>query len=408
MSARSFSPLQLIVFSCLIEIFSMMTLSTFPSLIPVFQNDWGISNAEAGAISGVFFAGELVAVTILTAITDRTDAKPIFLASLALGAISAFGFMLSSDVWTAGFWRMMQGFALGGTYMPGLKILTDHLPATHRGRGTSLYTATYYLAAGLSFFLALEIEPWLGWQWTFALSGMGPMLAFIMALRMIPSTPPPPNRPHTALFDYRPVLKNRRAVGFSILYGLHNMELIAFSSWLVPFFFYSQSLQLPGSWGVDLNLGSIAALVSIIALPASVIGNEVAQRIGRQVVLVSVMIASAMIAISFGFIGSGPFWLLMIVAFIYSMSIAADSSTMTAGLVHVAEPRYKGTTISLYSIFGFMGAAIGPIIFGLALDISGGESSGTAWVTAFTTIAVLGFMGPLVVWRLIGFEAIED
>ena len=209
MTKRPFTPVQLIVLSCLIEILSMMTLSTFPSLIPVFRGEWGISNAEAGTISGLFFAGELFAVMVLSALTDRMDAKPIFIVGLMLGAISAFGFMLSDDVWTAGFWRLAQGIALGGTYMPGLKILTDHLPPSHRARGTSYYTATYYLAAGLSYFLALESEPIFGWQWAFGLSGLGPFAAMIMAFWIIPATPPLAKRPDTALFDYRPVFRNR-------------------------------------------------------------------------------------------------------------------------------------------------------------------------------------------------------
>lgn len=407
MTTRLLTPVQLIVFSCLIEILSMMSLSTFPSLIPVFQREWGISNTEAGTISGLFFAGELFAVMVLSALTDRMDAKPIFIASLLLGAVSAFGFILSSDVWTAGFWRLAQGIALGGTYMPGLKILTDHLPLSHRARGTSFYTATYYLAAGLSYFLALEAEPILGWEWAFGLSGLGPLFAMIMAFWIIPATPPLAKRPDTALFDYRPVFRNRRALGLSILYGLHNMELIAFSSWLIPFFVYSQSVQPAGSWGVDLNLGSVAAVISIIALPASIIGNEIAQRFGRQVMIIAVMLASSAIAVSFGLLGNGTFLTLVIVAFVFSMSIAADSSAMSAGLVHVAEPRYKGTTISLYSILGFTGGAMGPIIFGAVLDLNGGESNGTAWAIAFASIAVLGLLGPVALWRLVGFKPID-
>ncbi len=407
MSERLFTPVQLIAAACLIEILSMMTLSTFPSLIPVFRTEWGITNTEAGTISGLFFAGELLAVTVLSLLTDRMNAKPIFIVSLALGAVSAFGFMLSNDVWMAGFWRTLQGVALGGTYMPGLKILTDHLPVSHRARGTSFYTATYYLAAGFSYFLALEAEPLVGWEGTFALAGIGPTIAMILAFWVIPSSPPPAEKPDTALFDFRPVLRNKRALGLSILYGLHNMELIAFSSWLIPFFVFSQSVQSAGAWGADLNLGSVAALVSIVALPASIIGNEIAQRIGRQVVIMSVMVGSATVAVGFGALGTGLFFVLVFVAFVYSVFIAADSSTISAGVIHVADPKYKGTTISMYSVFGFTGAAIGPIIFGGALDVFGGETNETAWFIAFSTIAALGLLGPIALWRLVGFKSID-
>lgn len=405
--AGRFSPVQLISLACLIEVLSLLPLSTFPSLIPVFQTEWGITNTEAGTINGLFFAGELVAVTVLSALTDRMDAKPLFLGCLALGVVGAFGFMLSTDVWSAGSWRLLQGLALGGTYMPGLKILTDHLPVSHRARGTSFYTAIYYLAAGLSYWFALEAEPLIGWEWTMGLSGIGPLIAVFLSFWAIPATPPPFDRPDTHLFDYRPVLKNKRALGFSILYGLHNMELIAFASWLVPFLVFSQTMQPAGDWGADLNLGAFAAIISVVALPSSVIGNEIAQRIGRQTVILAVMSASALIAVGFGALGAAPFLALVACAFVYSMSIAADSSTISAGVIHVADPRYKGTTISLYSIIGFTGAALGPVIFGITLDQAGGETSADAWITAFGVIAALGLLGPIALWRLVGFDRID-
>jgi len=254
-----------------IEILRILSLSTFPSLIHVFQNSWHITNTQAGTISGLFFAGELIGVTFLSAITDRINAKPIFIISLLIGFASGVLFALTAhDFATAAFWRFLQGLALGGTYMPGLKILTDHLPVKYRSRGTSFYTATYYLAAGLSYFLTLHLEPIIGWQWTFIISATGPLVAAVLSITGIPSSPPLETRAETHVFDYRPVLKNRRVVGFSILYGLHNMELVAFSSWRVPYLTCNKRSQPPDAFGQGWSLGTIAAFVSILALPDSI------------------------------------------------------------------------------------------------------------------------------------------
>ena len=141
----------------------MAPLSTFPSLIPIFRAAWGISNTEAGWISGVFFAGMLGAVAIGTALTDRVDARRVFASGLAIGGLGALGFAGSATgVWSAGFWRLLQGIGFGATYMPGLKLLTDLLPVRSASRATSFYTATYYLGAGLSYLLAIDLEAALG------------------------------------------------------------------------------------------------------------------------------------------------------------------------------------------------------------------------------------------------------
>jgi MFS family permease len=393
----------LITLACAIEVLSMVPLATFPSLIPVFREVFGISNTEAGWISGVFFAGMLGAVAIGTALTDRIDARRVFLSGLAIGGVGALGFAgTATGAWSAGLWRVLQGIGFGATYMPGLKLLTDLLPVRAASRATAFYTATYYLGAGLSYLAALELEAVVGWRWTFALTAAGPLVGLALALPLIPPPARPERRLETRLLDYRPVLASRRVLGFALIYGLHNLEVFAFSSWLVPFLVFSRSLQEPVAPEFGWGLGAIAALASVVGLPASIAGNEVAERIGRQPVIVGVMIGSATLGVILGSLPGAAFALVVLLTFAYSGAIAADSATTTAGVVEVAPARYKGTTMSLYAIVGFTGALIGPVIFGATLDLAGGDQVARAWLAAFGAIALLMLLGPLIVRQLIG------
>ncbi len=397
-------PAGLIALVCVIEILSMTPLAAFPALIPVFRDAWALSNTGAGWISGIFFAGMLGAVALGTALTDRVDAKLVFASGLAISGLAALGFAGTADgAWSAGFWRVLQGVGFGATYMPGLKLLTDLLPVRSASRATSFYTATYYLGAGLSYFVALEVETALGWRGTFALIAAGPLTGLLLAA-LVPRPPRPERRPETRLLDYRPVLASRRTLGFSLIYGLHNVEVFAFSSWLVPLLVFSRTLEGGPALGSDGSLGAIAALVSVVGLPASIAGNELAQRIGRQRVIIGVMVGSAMVGVALGALAGGEYALVVALAFVYSAAIAADSATTTAGIVEVAPPRYKGTTMSLYAIIGFTGALVGPVIFGAALDLAGGEQTVRAWLAAFGAIALLMLLGPVVVRRLIGMD----
>ena len=340
---------------------------------------------------------------MFTALTDRVDPKRVFVVGLAIGCLGALGFALSAaGAWSAGAWRLMQGIGLGGTYMPGLKLLTDLLPARSASRATSFYTATYFLAAGLSYLVALELEASFGWVWTFALVALGPLLGLPLALLLIPAPPPGAHRLPGPLFDVRPVLASRRALGFALIYALHNLEVFAFSTWLVPLLVFSRSLQEPRALGLSWNLGTIAFLVSLVALPASIAGNEIAQRIGRQRVIIGVMLGSATLGVVLGALPGATYGLVVALTFAYSAAIAADSATTTAGVVEVAPPGYKGTTMSLYAIIGFSGAFAGPVIFGAALDLAGGDQAPEAWLAAFGAISLLVLLGPLVVHRLIG------
>jgi MFS family permease len=401
-------PAGLITLACVIEVLSMTPLATFPSLIPVFRAVFGISNTEAGWISGVFFAGMLGAVAVGTALTDRVDARRVFMSGLAIGGLGALGFAgTATGVWSAAFWRVVQGVGFGATYMPGLKLLIDLLTVRSASRATSFYTATYYLGAGLSYLVALELEAAVGWRSTFALTALGPLAGLALAAVLIPPPTKPDQRPETRLLDYRPVLASRRVLGFALIYGLHNVEVFAFNSWLVPFLVFSRSLQEPAAPDAGWGLGTIAALASVVGLPASIAGNEVAQRIGRQPVIVGVMVGSAALGVILGSLPGATFTLVVLLTFAYSAAIAADSATTTAGVVEVAPARYKGTTMSLYAIVGFTGASVGPVIFGATLDLAGGDQVARAWLAAFGAIALLMLLGPLIVRQLIGMKRIR-
>ena len=69
----------------------MVGVFAFPSLLPGFMAQWSLSNTEAGWISGVVFAGYAVAVPLLTALTDRLDAKRVYLAGALIAALSTAG-----------------------------------------------------------------------------------------------------------------------------------------------------------------------------------------------------------------------------------------------------------------------------------------------------------------------------
>jgi hypothetical protein len=51
---------------CAAEVPTMVGVFSFPALLPDFVAEWGLSNTEAGWISGSIFAGYTLAVPVLT------------------------------------------------------------------------------------------------------------------------------------------------------------------------------------------------------------------------------------------------------------------------------------------------------------------------------------------------------
>jgi MFS family permease len=387
---------------CIAEVFGMAAFATFPALVPVFQPAWGLSNTEVGWISGAYFAGYVAAVPVLVSLTDRMDARRIYLVCMAVSGIATLGFAFAaSGMWTASLWRFLQGVGLAGTYMPGLKALTDRVPLEGQSRSVAFYTSSFSIGSSLSFLIAGEVAALLDWRWAFILSALGPVLAFaLVAVVLRPQAPHADHVPAGRLLDFRPVFANRRAIAYTLAYMVHNAELFALRSWVVAYLVYAQTLQSADALGMTLRATIIATVVTAVSMPASVIGNEVARKFGRPPVLLAVMSVSAVTAVAVGFGAGLPYWLVIALVVFYGFTVTGDSATITAGVVEVAEPSLRGATMAVHAMIGFIGSTLGPIIFGLVLDIGGGQTSDMAWGLAFAVMAVILMTGPLFVYTL--------
>ena len=69
------SAVRLTVLMCVAETLSMTGFACFTTLLPVLMKTWGLNNSEAGLISGVFYTGYMLAVPVLTSLTDRVDSR---------------------------------------------------------------------------------------------------------------------------------------------------------------------------------------------------------------------------------------------------------------------------------------------------------------------------------------------
>ena len=315
---RHLSGPSLIVAMCLAEIIGMASFAMFPALMPGFISEWALTNTEAGWINGMYFAGYTVAVPVLVSMTDRVDPRRIYLASATVTAVSAFGFaFLANGFWSALILRTLAGIGLAGTYMPGLKALSDQLEGTAQSRAVAVYTASFGIGASVSFAISGEIAHWLDWQGAFAVGGICAGLALFIIAAVLAPVPVKHIEPERHLLDFRPVLRNRPAIGYVLAYTAHNWELFGLRSWVVAFLVYAQSLQSDDAswWSPPL----IAAAVNLIGWPASVLGNELAVRFGRQRLVILVMTASAIYACGFGFTASLPFVVIVALSLFYGI-----------------------------------------------------------------------------------------
>lgn len=376
---------------CVAHIFSLTGFATFPTLLPALQPAWSLSNSQAGFVSGMFFGGYLLAVPLLTGLTDRMDARRIYLVSSLVAAVALLGMALFGRGFvSASLFQFLLGVGIAGNYMPGLRALADNTSGVAQSRATSFYTAIFGVGTSLSIVHAGWIGAELSPAAAFAIAGAGPLIAGLMIFWGLPARVPPARAAHNIL-DFRPVLAQREVRPYMFGYAVHCWELFGSRSWLVAFLVFAQARGGEGSW-LLLSPVAVAAIANLIGPPASIAGNELALRFGRRRLVWTAMLVSGIASAVLGFCSSAPWVVVMLLAMLHMALVMGDSSAMTAAVVQGADPRIRGATLAFHSMLGFGAGLVSPLVFGAILDAAGGQSQPAAWGLAYASLGVLAVL----------------
>jgi MFS family permease len=398
-SMKPQSAVRLTFIMCVAETLSMTGFAAYTTLLTQLQREWSLSNSEAGLIGGVFFAGYMTAVPLLTSLTDRIDSRRVYLCACVLSFVGAAGFAtLAQGVLSALVFQFLLGAGLAGTYMPGLKTLTDQLEGTAQSRGTGFYTASFGIGSTISILVCGKIGAAFGWPWAFAFGAVGPCIAALLVTQLMPrGRTRPAHQPTPPLLDFRPVVKSRSTLAYVVGYCVHNYELFGQRSWMVAFLVFCAALQ-PADAPMIMSAATLAACINLLGPVMSVCGNELAIRMGRSRVIFTFMTASGVVACFIGYLASAPWWFVVIVMAVHYGLMLGDSAALTAGAIASAPPDQRGSTMAVYSFVGFTSAFLAPLVFGVVLDVAGGNKSPIAWGLAFTSIGIFGVFAPVVRW----------
>jgi MFS family permease len=388
---------RLVFLLCLAEVLSMAGFAAYPAFLPTLRRDWAMSGTEAGFIGGAFFFGYMLAVPFLSGITDRIDARTVFAGSCLLATAGTAGFAwLADGVLSAALLQALAGAGLAGTYMPGLKALTDRLASRiedrRQARYIAFYTATFGIGTSLSLLVAGSLGRQLPWTDAFALLALGPLAAALLIWVFLP-----PLAPHGAseapwLPNFPRVLAEPGLRPYLSGYAVHCWELFGLRSWLVAFiaFAYGASAATP-----FLTPAEAAAAINLIGLPASILGNEAAGVLGRKRWIAGIMAASGLLCWLAGMSAAWPGWLMLAILGVYFAVIMGDSAALTAGMIAATPLNQRGAAMALYSFLGFGAGFISPLAFGAALDAA--QSTPYAWTLAFGTLGT-----GCLIWALVG------
>jgi MFS family permease len=389
---------------CCCQLFIMLVFINYSAVLPLLRLEWNMNNTRAGMIFSVYQLGYIASGVLLSILSDRFNIRNIFITAAFCSAIGNLLFALYAHDFVSGMiFRALTGIGMGGTYMPGLKLVAERFDSSQRGRAIGIYVGSLVMGASLS----LAVTGWLteiyGWRTAFIITSLGVMCGTLLSFPLFKGYRPAPRTFSEAGYTGE-VIKNRPALLMILGYGSHMWEMYGMRSWLAPFF----ASALIG-WGTDsaraTGLASTiaAALIGIGAFSTAITGT-LSDRFGRTATISLVMISSGILSFSFGWLINTNLWLTLAVGIVYGYLIVAESPVFSTGLTELVAPGYLGAAMGMQSLIGYSLGMISPTVFGWVLDTFRGWQPFTGisgeWGVAFASLGIGGIAGPVFMWML--------
>lgn len=374
----------------------MTPFSMFLALQPVLQSEWNLSNTASGWIASAYYGGYMLAVPVLASLTDRFDARQVWLSAISLAALGALGFgTFANGPITAVMCQAIAGAGLAGTYMPGLKVMADRIPGVLHPRLVAFYTTSFSLGSSGSYFLVGQLIEHLPWRVAIALAASGPAIGWLLVYLGLRYVQPHAHTETGATgARWRDVLRSPDSMRYVAAYSCHMWELFGMRAWLVPFLVFCTAIHGPTIAAPT----TLAAGLALAGIPASFLGAELSARFDRRIVVITLMLMSAAAGIAVGLLVAQSWALILSVSLLHHALVMSDSAALTSGLVAVSPPQSRGTAMALYSTAGFGTAAVASFAIGGVLDVFGGQSV-TSWPIAFGVIASSNLLGAMLLRR---------
>lgn len=370
---------------------------TSSAVAPLLREAWHPEGLELALLVVAVQLG-FAAAAILLAVTGAADVirgDRLFFWGAVVTGVANLGFAwVATDPISALPFRFLTGAGIAAVYPVGMKLVAGWFRA---GRGAAIGILLGALAVGTALpHLLRAFGALSGSDWRVIVTWAS-IAAFVGGAAVLTGAGPGPFDTPAARFSLRIAARAFREPSVRLAnlgYLGHMWELFAMWTW-VPLFI-AASFTAAGS--ADPGTAALAAFAVIAAGGIGcAVGGVFADRFGRTTLTIAAMASSGACALLIGFLFGGPPILVFGLAFVWGVTVVADSPQFSAAVSELAPAGTAGSALSMQTAVGFILTAATILSVG-ALD----PGDGTGWRIAFGSLAIGPAIGVVAMWRLRG------
>lgn len=223
----------------IVQFLAMQIWFNFSAVMPVIEDEWGLSSSQSGMIIAFFHVGYVGAIIFYSLLIDKYNPKYFIVIGAFIAGLSGVAFaMLAEGFWLTLLLRMISGMGIAGIYVPGLRILTDLFPLQRRGAAVGIYVGSLVVGSGFSLLVSGLLIEYIGWQGVIFITSCLSIIASILMMYIkIPVLKSDGNSLKFQWNVIKSVLKKKNLL-VNASYAGHSWELYAMWAWIGPFLVY--------------------------------------------------------------------------------------------------------------------------------------------------------------------------
>lgn len=388
----------------LAELLGMSLWFAGSAIAPQLQERWSLSGSQVGWLTTAVQLG-FVAGTAVVAVLNLADIVPsrlLFAIAALLGAACNAALLLADGFAAAVATRFACGFCLAGVYPPAMKMIATWFKAR---RGLAVGTIVGALTVGKATPYFVHAFPGAGIS-TIVLAGSisAAVAAGLVFLSYRDGPYPFPSRRFSWALVATVVRQRpwRLATGG---YLGHMFELYSYWTWIPAFLAASAAAYASR---VELSGDTSLSFVSLLAFGTIAIGGlgclwggVVADRIGRERLVIVALAASGACALLIGLTFGRSWWLIAPVALAWGFFVIADSAQFSVLVTESVPAHAVGTALMVQTSLGFL-------LTTLTIQLVPPVVAALGWAWAFPLLAVGPAVGIAAIRRLLTLKGGQD
>lgn len=321
---------------------------------PLLRVEWALSDAQVAWLTTAVQLGFVVgtAVSALLNLADVVPARTFFAACAVAGAAANSLMWVGDSLEVAVLSRFLAGACLAGVYPPAMKMAATWF---RERRGLAVGTVVGALTVGKAGPYLVSAVPGIGVGTIVALSSASALFAALIVRLAYRDGPFAfPSRPFAWSRVGEVVASRPWRLALGGYLG-HMAELYSYWTWIPAFLAASVAatpfaLTPPPAPGVSV----LAFAVIAVGGAGCIWGGFVADRIGRQALVVRALAISGACCAGIGAAFGASLWILGPIALVWGFFIIADSAQFSVLVTESVAPHAVGTAITLQVSLGFL------------------------------------------------------